>query len=236
MARRAPRGAPWPARARPLAARLASCGATAGATAATSSTSAWRVLFVGVAASSAFQAARATSQHAPGQTARPSAATTSATSAPRRRIDQRDGDLETISLRRGARRAPRRQAGRACCARARLLPVAGRDRHGAGRALLRGRGDERGRRATPGLTRDLWTAVSARHRRAAPDHRPRRRRLRRAPRQDPAGHGGRAARARHHRARPALQRRPAAGDLPAHRLAAGRVDLDRRPDRLRAAG
>ena len=102
-----------------------------------------------------------------------------------------------------------------------------------GLALLRGRGDERGRPATPGSRRDVWTAVAPDIGRlqpsieegdkvfagAATSSRP----------SSAARSSAGAARAR---AAPTATQ-PAAGDVPHHRLAAGDVDLDRRPDRLR---
>ena len=104
---------------------------------------------------------------------------------------------------------------------AQLLPDPG-PHQGRHRALLRGRGHQRGRRALGPAAR-LLAGHAARHQLARQAH-PRRR-----PQVPPAdgGHPGAADR----RAGRELPPQPAARHLPGHRLAAGLVDLDRRRHR-----
>ena len=217
------RGARWPARRR-RSRCWRSCGATAGATAATSCTSAWPCC------SSASPPPRPSStpsswRSRPGSP-RASAPTRSATCARRRR-----------SRPRTTRPTPARRS-----ASARSLDVSKHGRHVAHAAPERGllrlrRTRARGRSGSliggqpvshvsmnAGVTRDVWSAIAAEHRsaRAAADRDGRQphaaaRRGRR---------GDRLPRAR-------LPEAPAAGAVPLHRLAAGHVDLDRRPDRVR---
>ena len=121
----------WPRRARAArddAARRCrwrscrSCAATAGATAATSSTSGMALLFVGVAASSAFQHARDVALQA-GPDAPTSAATTSATTRPTARIaDARRAPGADRARRASSTVSQGRQDGRRAAHRARLLP------------------------------------------------------------------------------------------------------------------
>ena len=225
-----PRGGRWPARARRCAV-VRSCGATAAATAATSSTSGWRCCS---SASPRRRRSRTTRdvQPAPGRPRRRSAATTSATCARRARIDERDGRAREDLLRRRARRPPRRRAGRHAAPRARLLPVDGRAGLGPVGRFFEGEAtSEIGLQA--GLTRDLWTAMS-------PDIGKLRPIIDRGDEVFARAEGkippameaallGRAITGLVDRYR----ERPAAGDVPPHRLAARRVDLDRRAHRLR---
>ena len=193
------------------------------------------LLFVGVAASSAFQHARDV-RCSPGQT------------RARRRLRRhlRAADRASCRAPRRAARADRRSA--RCCASARRQAVATLRPSqsyfpsldpslGPVVALLRGRGDERGRRSRPACARDLWTAIGARHRDAAPAHRGGRPGLRARRRRAARARGSAAQLLGAGAARPrrALRDRPAARDVPAARLAAGDLDLDRRADRLRSA-
>ena len=95
-------------------------------------------------------------------------------------LDDELGRAGEDLLRRGRRRQPRRADRDDAAARARLLPVARRQRPRAGRALLRGRGDERGRSAGRAAPRHL-DGDDARHPRAAADHPRRRQGLRAMP-------------------------------------------------------
>ena len=104
---------------------------------------------------------------------------------------------------------------------------------GPGLALLRGRGDERGRAARRAAPRRL---ERGRAERARPAHADRARATRCSPtpptscppteREIALGAGARRAHA-------LLRGEPAARDVPADRLAAGELDLDRRADRVR---
>ena len=215
--RRAARDDRGGARAR---ARERSCGATAGATAATSSTSAWRVLFVGVAASSAFQHARDV-RLTPGQT------------ATRRRLR---GHLRAPDRARGrARRRRRARSRSARDLRVRKHGERSRDLH-----TERGYYPSAAPFASGGLVRGLFEgeATSEVGMKAGPaarhlDRDPAR------PRVPQQGHrrGGRphgrqarrpagAARSSGLIGRLPARRRP--GAVPPARLAAGGVDLDRR--------
>ena len=219
--RRAPRDDLGRARAR---ARRASCAATAGATAATRSTSGMAVLFVGVAASSAFQHARDV-RLTPGQTATVGGYQ-SLTSSPRRASSTATAGVERIALGARARRAQGRQHGRAPAHRARLLPVRGAVRLGRARArALRGRGDQRGRDEGRPAARRLdrrssrTPSTSTRSSTASRSGRPTSRSPSRSGRSSGLIGG--------------LRARRLPGPVPPARLAAGGLDLARRADRLR---
>ncbi len=109
-----------------------------------------------------------------------------------------------------------------------LLPV-GRADVRADLALLRGRGDQRGRPQGRLAPRHL-DGDRARHRLAAPAHPGGRQGVQR--READARAARRVPRPGARRAHPLLRERPAAGDVPDARLADGHVDLGRRPDRV----
>ena len=211
-----------------------SCGATGAATAATSCTSASRCC------SSAWpprrrSRTRATSQLGAGPDRRRSAATTSPTCKPTGELRAAaNGRLERIDLGAELRVARDGRHGRHAAHRASRYFPSQDPTLGPGLALLRGRGDERGRPARRPAARRL-DRDRARHRRAARrgsregDKVFARRRGRCPPQQRDAFLGAGARRPR--RARYADE--PAAGHVPADRLAAGDLDLDRRADRLR---
>ena len=188
------------------------------------------MLFIGVAASSAFNDAR-DMRLGPGRRRR-SATTRSRTSSRRRSISATsDGRLEKITFGAVVRGAQGRRARRDAAARARLLPLA-RRRARPDRPLLRGRGDERGR----------------------PEGRPARRRLGGDDARQGRARAGRSSRATRSSPPPAASSRrrsrrscsarrcagsptryvadAAARDVPPHHLAAGDVDLARRDHRL----
>ena len=134
--------------------------------------------------------------------------------------------------RRPAARVARRQARRHAAHRARLLPHRGPDAR-AGLALLRGRGDERGRPAAPACGATSGRAVAPDIARAAAAASPRATRSSprpgRCPRRSARSLLAQALR-RADRARYATHPPPATFRL--HRLAAGDLDLDRRADRV----
>ena len=190
------------------------------------------VLFVGVAASSAFQDARDV-QPAARPDARRSAATRSPTCGRRRprggaqRPAREDRPRRRSSTSRATASASRRCAPSAATSRRGDPSLGPVSRFFEGEAT-----SEVGLRA--GLRRDFWTRGRARHRELRRAGRRGRPRLRRAPRTLPAAAArGRARRGARRPRRRAYRERPAAGDLPPDRLAAGDVDLDRRADRLR---
>ena len=174
------------------------------------------VLFLGVAASSAFLDQRDV-RLSPGDSFEVNGYEVTyreATAKLGRRLGRhRRADL----VRRGARRAQGRQALRAAAV-AQLLrerrPLARHDL-----ALLRGRGHQRGRRALGSHAR-LLAGGAARHRLARRTDPRGRRQVRRLARRRAGADRGRAG--------GALPQRPAAGRLPGDRVAARGVDLDRR--------
>ena len=209
-----------------------SCAATAAATAATSSTSGWRCC------SSASRPRRRSSTRttcacAPGQTAQ-----RRRLRRPLRAADRHVDDVGGAWRRsRSARSLDVRRDGKHV---ATLRPTRGyypsRDaERWARRAVLRRRGDERGRPEGRACARDVWTAMKPDIDAAAADDRARATGVH-TPR-DPASctpeastrSCSAASAARDHRA---LRRQHAAGDVPLHRLAARDVDLARRDHRL----
>ena len=221
-ARRAMSGEPVPARA-----GRRSCAATAAATAATSCTSGMAVLFIGVAASSAFQHARDV-RLGPGQTRARRRLRASPTCARPAAVAARTGGSSRSTSARELRRVARTASTSPTLQpTARLLPVAGSRRSGRSARFFEGEAtSEVGLRA--GLAARRLDGDRSPTSTAAPADRrgrqgvPRRRSAlaaRRARSRWPPRSRG-AARA--------LHRRAAAGDVPADRVAAGHVDLDRR--------
>ena len=206
-----------------------SSSATAAATAATSCTSACRCC------SRAWRRprrsrTRATSSSGVGQTARVGGYDVTYVKPTG---DLRGGEQRAAGEdrpRRGDAGLARRRDGRDAAHRALVLPLR-RPVARAGVALLRGRGDERGRPARGAAPRRLERDLAERARPAQAD---RGGRQGVHGRQGPAAGAARGgARAGARRADALLRREPAARDVPADRLAAGELDLDRRADRVR---
>ena len=219
----------------PRALVLARARATAGATAATSSTSGWRVLFIGVAASSAFQHA-----HDVALDAGPDGAGRRL----RRHATCADGAIGDAARRQPREDRPRRrrcdvsqgrQARRRRCGReARLLPGAGRRRSARSARFFEGEAtSEVGLQAGPAPRR-----LDRDRRRTSATMRPI---IDEGDKVFGATDGklaaGRAGAAPRPGARPgsssATRTEPPPATFRLISLAAGDVDLDRRPDRLR---
>ena len=185
------------------------------------------VLFVGVAASSSFQDEREV-QLSPGDSTRVGAYEVTYVKPTAKLQAATNGRLERIDLGARLKVTQRRQARGDDEHRQVLLPVDRADVR-ADLALLRGRGDERGRPQGRLAPRHL-DGDRARHRLAAPAHPGGRQGLQR--READARAARRVPRPGARRAHPLLRERPAAGDVPDARLADGHVDLGRRPDRV----
>ncbi len=165
---------------------------------------------------------------------RASAATTSATCAPTGADRDPRRAARAHRARRGARRLQGRQA--RPDARRRRAATTRRRRRSRRSAACSPASRPARSRMTRGLRRDVWTAVQpdlGEHPAADGALRPHCcTKAAKSPGCSDDQAGARLPRAAPGRRRPLSAGRPA-GDVPAHRLAAGRVDLDRRPDRLR---
>ena len=189
------------------------------------------VMFVGVAASSAFQDQRLVELR-PGQTERMGGYAVTYERPTSRLVAASNGRLERIDL--GARLQVRRGDGPARTLETfksyfpstdpSLGPIS---RFFEGEATT-----EVGLRA--GLRRDLWTAVAPDIARLRPRIEEGDKVFADAAELSEADRGEFLAQALDGLSR-LLHQRPAAGDVPAHRLADGRLDLARRPDRVRRA-
>ena len=207
-----------------------SSSATAAATAATSCTSGVAVLFVGVAASSAFQDARDVELQV-GQTAQGRRLRGHLPAADGRARGGEQRPAREDRPRRGDARLARRRAGRHAAHRALVLPLRRPDARARCRASSRARRRARsacapGCGATSGArSRRTCATCASRSRRATASSRP--------PRTLPAEQREIALARGARRPDALLRGEPAARHLPPDRLAAGELDLDRRPDRVR---
>ena len=186
------------------------------------------VLFVGIAASSSFADERDV-ELTPGQSARVGGYDIEYVRPTADLVAAGNGRLERIDF--GAVMHVTRDGETTHADHDALLLPVGRADARSRLALLRGRGDQRGRPERRPAARRLAVG-GARHAQARPAHQGGRRRVRRRRGRPRPGRARRPAGRGAARPRALVRRRSAARHLPPARVADGHLDLDRRPGRL----